>query len=542
MVRIGIPIKSFNLKIVNLDQQYLMYFKTLILKYSQQLLNELWSEKWLDEFEENKGIRAYEVIQTANPQFVLNGKTIYLPSRIKRGIFEYVGRIIRSFVKLRACFYDCLQVMELVGYDYSLNRLYPLIRDSYRNSNGVPNHKKIIVMKVIKLIRKWYYHLALDFTMIPFSYLIQPNIKQFTFLYHCDDANAIRYRINSHSINYKIKLPIIQNPVKRQDWQWFEDELPIPKKIQLKIQKLNNRESIKPTLITKILKGGLEYFFLIFPWSYEKSKHALKSTKDRMLSIDLGIKKLATGVVCEAGNQISRPIIIKQVSSLTKEINRLYNHISGITSKLRKLKNNDNTNSYQQRLLEIEHNRLYNKRNRIQNQLVHIVTNKLILLASKWQCSTILLEDLRTYVPRRGKRKTSRRQNDWFRGKLLKILKYKCREVNINVQTVSPYGTSCHCSRCGNKDGLKIKGPNNLIQSKKGRWFYCSECGFSADRDYNAALNIYRAREIDYESIPSLVHTQPIPSPYTELGTPLNRPSGGTVTLSTNEIVEVVGG
>ena len=542
MIRKGLPIKSFNFKIVNLNRQYLQNFKMLVMKYSQQLLKELWSEEWLDNFQRNKRKRAYEIIQVTNPQFILNGKQIYIPSRIRRGIFEYVGRIFRSFVKLRACFYDCLQVMEIVGYDYSICRLYPIIRDWYRNSDSVPKYKKVMVIKIIKLIRKWYYQLTLDFTMISFCQLITPQIRQFTFLYHCDDINAIRYVMNPEIINYKIKLPLNQAPESQQDWLWFEDELPISKKIQQRIEKLTKKESIKPLLITKNLKGGLEYFFLIFPFSYEKNKRANKINNGRILAIDLGIKKLITGVVCENGNQMSRPLIIKQASVLTKEISRLYKHISNITSKMRILKNKDKMYSFEYHKLKIEIKRLYSKRNRIQDHLVHIVTNKLVLIASKWQCATILLEDLRTYTPGRGMRKTSRKQNDWFRGKLLEILKYKSQEVGLHVQTVPPYGTSIHCSRCGNKNSLKVKGPNNLTQTKKGRWFYCSECGFSADRDYNAALNIYRAREINFKNIPSLVHTKNIPSPYMELGTPLNRPSGGTVTLSTNKIVEVVGG
>ncbi len=541
MTREGISIKTFNFKITNLNKCYLSNFKSIVLKYSQQLLKDLWSEDLLNEFQRNKRKRAYEIIQEVNTQFIIDEKQIYIPSRIRRGISEYVGRIFRSCVKLRKCFNACLQIMEIVGYEFSLYKLYPIIRDWYRTSKGVPTYKKIMVMKVIKLIRKWHYNLALDFTMIPFSQLINPTIKQFTFLYHCDDVNAIRYEVNTESVNYKIKLPISQTPESSQDWLWFEDELPIPKKIQQRIEKLSNRESMKPLLITKILKGGLEYFFLIFPFSYEKNNNINKLTKGRMLAIDSGIKKLITGVVCENGSQISRPLLVKQTSALTKEINRLYKHISGITSKKRILKNKGSTHSYQYQQLEIEHKRLYGKRNRVQNQLIHIVTNKLILIASKWQCSTILLEDLRTYTPSRGKRKTSRKQNDWFRGKLLEILKYKSQEVSINIRTVPPFNTSCHCSRCGNKNSLKVKGPNNLTPSKKGRWFYCPDCGFSADRDYNAALNIYRAREIDYRNIPSLVHTQPIPSPYKELGTPLNRPSGGATIFSTNEIVEVVG-
>ncbi|MGC9780378.1 MAG: transposase [Candidatus Heimdallarchaeota archaeon] len=67
-------------------------------------------------------------------------------------------------------------------------------------------------------------------------------------------------------------------------------------------------------------------------------------------------------------------------------------------------------------------------------------------------------------------------------------------------------------------EGLKVKGPNDLIADPKGRWFYCQHCGFSADRDYNATINIYRASFIDYKQSKSLKDTNPIP--YMEIGIP----------------------
>lgn len=85
------------------------------------------------------------------------------------------------------------------------------------------------------------------------------------------------------------------------------------------------------------------------------------------------------------------------------------------------------------------------------------------------------------------------------------------------MQKVNPWGTSTYCPRCTAR-GNKVQGPNNLTPTKLGRWFICPECHFSAERDYIAAINIYRASFINYKEIRSLAQTNPVP--YMDMGIP----------------------
>jgi len=92
-------------------------------------------------------------------------------------------------------------------------------------------------------------------------------------------------------------------------------------------------------------------------------------------------------------------------------------------------------------------------------------------------------------------------------GKLIQYTTYKAVDAGKSVVLVDPSGTSQICAQCG----AVVK------KSLSVRFHVCPKCGFSADRDFNAALNI-RGR---------------IPAGCGELlktpveATPLSSPSGG---------------
>ncbi|MGC9778713.1 MAG: transposase [Candidatus Heimdallarchaeota archaeon] len=117
-------------------------------------------------------------------------------------------------------------------------------------------------------------------------------------------------------------------------------------------------------------------------------------------------------------------------------------------------------------------------------------------------------------------------------------LEYKCQEKGLCLQKVCPWNTSSHCPRC-TKEGLKVKGPNDLAADPKGRWFYCFHCGFEGDRDYIAALNIFGASFIDFRKFKSLKNTSPIP--YMEMGTLRSTVPSGGPEMTQNGLVVVTG-
>ena len=63
-------------------------------------------------------------------------------------------------------------------------------------------------------------------------------------------------------------------------------------------------------------------------------------------------------------------------------------------------------------------------------------------------------------------------------------MKYKCERVGITfIQADRYFPSSKLCSRCG-----AVKKDLTL----KDRVYFCKECGFIIDRDYNAAINLMK--------------------------------------------------
>lgn len=81
-------------------------------------------------------------------------------------------------------------------------------------------------------------------------------------------------------------------------------------------------------------------------------------------------------------------------------------------------------------------------------------------------------------------------------GLFFQYLSYKAQSAGRQIQYVSPQYTSQDCSQCGNR----------VPKELSDRLHVCPHCGFVADRDYNASLNILK-RGMEYAS--SLMESRP---------------------------------
>jgi putative transposase len=86
------------------------------------------------------------------------------------------------------------------------------------------------------------------------------------------------------------------------------------------------------------------------------------------------------------------------------------------------------------------------------------------------------------------------RNNSTIRGEIWGLLRYKCHLLGLRFRVERPRGTSHTCPRCGKPAGT-YRSPTQRGEAVKwGRWLCCSDpdCGYQADRDYAASLNIAR--------------------------------------------------
>jgi len=504
-------------------RQYIDHLKELSMDAGQELLRKLWTEEWLELLqEENK--KAYKVIGEQQVVLSKEGQHFYLPSRIRRCITERVGRILRSQGKRKHCYEDILQVVQTTGVEGNLDTLVKIVALSLIQFKG-KYYRWALIRQVLRTFRRYHYRLGLDLAVlmqIPYTKMVTPVIHSVNFPYSPDDGQALRMDWQRDNLAVKMKLPLIKHPVKRSDWQWHPITLPIPCKIIQRVNKPGSKVH-RPTLRYIQLKGGLNLPFLEVAWSFPPDRKGVGRT-NRVLATDLGMIHLTTSVICEAGSQISQPIFWAPPNNLVRKIECLYGHIKRLQKKLAQYP----TRWLGQGRRVQERDRLYNKLNRYREHLLHLTSNHLLETAVEWECQTIILEDLRAYEPPKNKQKLSRKLSNWFRGSLYEVLVYKAVRFGLKLKRVSARWTSTYCPRCGAK-GQKIVDSCDQTVDPLGRFFLCRRCHFTADRDYIAALNIYRMYVQQRKKRYSLHHA--IPVSYMGAGLPLNRPSGETVHL-----------
>ena len=83
------------------------------------LLDDLWTEAWIEDVG-TSNLKAYKVINESRVKLIAfddRGKEypVYLPSRIRRGIAEAAGRILRSQHERKKCFEDVQEILYFTG-------------------------------------------------------------------------------------------------------------------------------------------------------------------------------------------------------------------------------------------------------------------------------------------------------------------------------------------------------------------------------------------------------------------------------------------
>jgi IS605 OrfB family transposase len=96
----------------------------------------------------------------------------------------------------------------------------------------------------------------------------------------------------------------------------------------------------------------------------------------------------------------------------------------------------------------------------------------------------IVLEDLSGIRERTTVRREHHYERHcWAFFQLRQYISYKAAQAGVPVRLVDPKNTTRTCSQCGH-----CEKANRQNQAS----FLCQRCGFAANADYNAALNISR--------------------------------------------------
>lgn len=223
---------------------------------------------------------------------------------------------------------------------------------------------------------------------------------------------------------------------------------------------------------THIIKSGTvsckagRYYVSVLVEEKEHEKPALN--KDG-IGIDLGLKDFA---ILSNGRVYSGINKTKAIKKLEKQIKREQRCLS---RKYENSKHNKSTYRDMQRQkakLQRLHNRLGNMRTDYVKKCVSEI--------AKTKPSYITIEDLNIKGMTKNKHISKAIISQNF-GEFKKQLEKKCKELGIELRIADKwFPSSKMCHECGN-----IKADLKLSDRK-----YVCECGYCADRDYNASLNL----------------------------------------------------
>lgn len=172
----------------------------------------------------------------------------------------------------------------------------------------------------------------------------------------------------------------------------------------------------------------------------------------------------------------------------SKLLNKLYNRVKHYQRVLarKRLENPDYKNSkgYQatRAKLQVTYERIRN----IQDDLLHKFTTSLFV-----NYDTVVIEDLD--VKKMQMKKQAKNLHRSLFGRFRQYMEYKAIKFGKELIIADRfYPSTQRCSSCGfvKTGGDKITLEGNKKHGTKHHEYVCYECGFTADRDYNAVLNL----------------------------------------------------
>ena len=261
----------------------------------------------------------------------------------------------------------------------------------------------------------------------------------------------------------------------KADFEFYRHKIKIPTLKFVRVKEygyIPKNANIKSGTITKIA----DRYFLSLIMEIEDTVKA-SNTSSKGLGVDLGIKDT---VICSNGKVFKNINKTKKIKKIKKKIKREQRKMSRSVeySKTNKIKLKECKN-FNKKKLKVQ--RLFYRLNCIRDDY----SNKIVDEITRTKLKYITIENLKVsnMMKNRHLSKAIQEQNFFsIRNKLIN----KCKERNIELRLVDTfYPSSKTCSSCGEvKKDLKLND----------RIYKCSNCGLEIDRDYNASINLEKAK------------------------------------------------
>ena len=263
----------------------------------------------------------------------------------------------------------------------------------------------------------------------------------------------------------------------KKDFEFYRHKIKIPTLKFVRVKEygyIPKNANIKSGTISKIAD---KYFLSLVIEVEDAIKDSDINTNTKGISIDLGIKDTA---ICSNGMVFKNINKTKRVKKLKKKLKREQRRLSRSIeySKSNKIKLRDLKN-FNKKKLKLQ--RLFYRLNCIR----YDYNNKMVDELTRTKLKYITIEDLKVSNMMKNRHLSKAIQEQNFYSIRTKLIN-KCRERNIELRLVDTfYPSSKTCSCCGSiKKDLKL---NNRI-------YKCSSCSLEIDRDYNASINLEKAK------------------------------------------------
>lgn len=261
----------------------------------------------------------------------------------------------------------------------------------------------------------------------------------------------------------------------KTDFEFYRYKIKIPtlKFVRLKeYGYIPKNANIKSGTITKVV----DRYFLSLVIEVEDTIKLI-NTNTKGLGIDLGIKDTA---ICSDGKIFKNINKTNKVKRLKKKLKREQRKMSRSIeySKSKKIKLQELKN-FNKKKLKVQ--KVFYRLNCIRNDY----NNKIVNEVTRAKLKYITIENLKISNMMKNKHLSKAIQEQNFYTIRTKLIN-KCSERNIELRLVDTfYPSSKTCSCCGNvKKDLKLND----------RIYKCCNCGLEMDRDYNASINLEKAK------------------------------------------------
>ena len=261
----------------------------------------------------------------------------------------------------------------------------------------------------------------------------------------------------------------------KKDFEFYRHKIKIPSLKFVRVKEygyIPKNANIKSGTISKIAD---RYFLSLIIEVDDIVK--TENTNTKGLGIDLGIKDTAicsNGIVFKNINKTNKvKKLKKKLKREQRKMSRSYEYSKSKKIKLKECKN------FNKKKLKVQ--KIFYRLNCIRDDY----NNKIVDEITRAKLKYITIEDLKVSNMMKNKHLSKAIQEQNFYAIRTKLIN-KCKERNIELRLVDRfYPSSKTCSCCSSvKKDLKLND----------RIYKCNNCGIEIDRDYNASINLEKAK------------------------------------------------